>query len=82
MHLLWIARCDLVHGSLSGGDQIEQLLLLREEIEDILSDEDSCAECPQQLLKNLNPSFMISPEIRGWLFEYYTHAHETENMIR
>ena len=36
LHLLWIARCDLVHTSLSGGEQIEQLLLLREEIEDIL----------------------------------------------
>ena len=44
LHLLWIARCDLVHTSLSGGEQIEQLLLLREEIEDILSDEDTCVE--------------------------------------
>ena len=21
---------------------------------------------------------MTSPEMRGWLFEYYTHTHETE----
>ena len=61
LHLLWISRCDLVHTYLSSGEQIEQLLLLREEIEDILSDEDSCVDCPPQLLTNINPSSMTSP---------------------
>ena len=78
LHLLCISRCNLVCASLSSREKIEQLLLLIAEIEDILCDEDSWTDCPLQLLINPNPSSMSSPEIRGWLFECYTHTNETE----
>ena len=75
MHVLWIARCDSVHTSLSGGEQIEQLLLIREETEYILSDEDACAECPLLLLKKHKPflhDITKNERLAFWILHAYT----------
>ena len=77
LHLLWIKRCEIVHCTLDGETNINDVLDLRAEVNEILNDPDYNPFLPSSMLE-INPEKMDASELRAWLFETYTICKDKE----
>jgi len=77
LHLLWLKRYEIVHCTLDGETQVNDVIELRQEVSDILQEPEYLLFLPLHML-SIDPNSMDPPDLRAWLFEIYILCEDYE----
>ena len=69
-HDLWIARCQIIHTSISDRTHIEERIDLRNEIRKVTSS--------YRIQLDININKITTAQVKGWLFEFYSKQGNIE----
>ena len=69
-HDLWIARCQIIHTSISDRIHIEERINLRNEIRRVI--------LSYRIQLDININKMTTAQLKGWLFEFYSKQGDIE----
>ena len=78
MHRLWLKRCEMVHVTLSGDAQLEEIISLRNEVREVLHSEFYAPFLPISILR-IKVEHTPTSELIGWLFQVFSICQDQES---